>query len=272
MASQKRLIDTVPEAERPKLMEVLALGFSRTGSPNHCLALEKLGYSVYHMSECVTRWQEQHLQLWEEALTAKLKGQGKPWTGDDIDKVLRNYNAIEDIPCLLFIDELLEKYPNAKVILTNRDIDSWFTSVHQSIFKILEWRTLPWIASIDPILWGPYSTILRMIVTKWTDGDMSNGEALRRSYIEHYAHVRSKVPKDRLLEFESKDGWAPLCEFLEKPVPKDEPYPRINDAKWTVQIHGFIYYLRLWHCTRKYVGAVGALLVAVGVGYWTLRK
>jgi len=57
------------------------------------VALEKLGYNVYHMSECVTRWDENHLQLWNEALQAKLHGKGKPWTGDEIDKVLQNYNV-----------------------------------------------------------------------------------------------------------------------------------------------------------------------------------
>jgi hypothetical protein len=51
----------------------------------------------------------------------------------------------------VFLDELLEKYPEAKVILTNRDIDSWHASVRQSIFKILEWRTLPLMARLDPV-------------------------------------------------------------------------------------------------------------------------
>lgn len=108
-------------------MKVLALGFSRTGqfmlrstlpqlaltnSKALCVcfccslvamhtnrisalkvALEKLGYTVYHMSECVTKFKDQHMLLWEEALRAKLLGEGKPWTGDDIDKMLRNYDV-----------------------------------------------------------------------------------------------------------------------------------------------------------------------------------
>lgn len=56
-------------------------------------ALEKLGYKVYHMEECVTRWQEQHLHLFEEATRAKLLGQGKLWTGAELDKVLQNYTV-----------------------------------------------------------------------------------------------------------------------------------------------------------------------------------
>lgn len=122
------------------------------------------------------------------------------------------------------------------------------------------------------MLWRPYLSILHTIVNKWTDGDISNDKALRRTYVDHYAHIRSKVPKERLLEFHSKDGWEPLCAFLGKPVPKDEQYPRVNDAKWTVQIHGFIYYLRIWHCTQKYFAAGAVLLIATGIGYWKLLK
>jgi hypothetical protein len=56
-------------------------------------ALEKLGYNVYHMEECVTRWQEKHLHLFEEATKAKLLGEGKPWTGAELDKILHNYTV-----------------------------------------------------------------------------------------------------------------------------------------------------------------------------------
>ena len=37
------------------------------------------------------------------------------------------------------------------------------------------------------------------------------------------------MPREKLLVFEAKDGWAPLCAFLGKPIP-DAPYPRVNDA------------------------------------------
>lgn len=56
-------------------------------------ALEKLGYRVYHGSVAVRRWEKKHLALWEEALKAKFLGEGKPWTGDDLDKMLQNYTV-----------------------------------------------------------------------------------------------------------------------------------------------------------------------------------
>ena len=42
-------------------------------------------------------------------------------------------------------------------------------------------------------------------------------------------HVKNTVPSDRLLVFEAKQGWNPLCEFLDLPIPID-PYPHVNDA------------------------------------------
>ena len=59
-------------------------------------ALEKLGYKVYHMEECVRRHKEQHLLLFEEAVRAKLDGDGKLWTGAELDKVLQNYTVGAD--------------------------------------------------------------------------------------------------------------------------------------------------------------------------------
>ena len=37
------------------------------------------------------------------------------------------------------------------------------------------------------------------------------------------------IGSDRLLVFDVKEGWAPLCRFLGAPVPA-EPFPHLNDA------------------------------------------
>jgi hypothetical protein len=106
-------------------------------------------------------------------------------------------------------------------------------------------------------------------VHKWTDGDISNTEALRRTYTEHYANIRAKVPSERLLSFHVSEGWEPLCRFLGKEVPKDEPFPRINEAKWTVNLHRYLIALRLWHVGRKYFGMAAAVGIAYGLLRWT---
>ena len=55
-------------------------------------------------------------------------------------------------------------------------------------------------------------------------------------YERHNDFVRNVVPKERMLEFEPKMGWKPLCEFLDVPIPKDSsgkeiPYPNVNDSQ-----------------------------------------
>ena len=49
----------------------------------------------------------------------------------------------------------------------------------------------------------------------------------RQGYLKHNLYVQSIVPKDNLLIWNLKDGWAPLCAFLDKPIP-DGPIPHDN--------------------------------------------
>jgi len=47
--------------------------------------------------------------------------------------------------------------------------------------------------------------------------------------------VRQAIPEDRLLVYEVKQGWEPLCDFLDMPVP-DKPFPRVNSRDNTKQL------------------------------------
>ena len=40
-------------------------------------------------------------------------------------------------------------------------------------------------------------------------------------------NILQEAPKDKLLVFNVKEGWEPLCKFLEKEIP-DKPFPRKN--------------------------------------------
>ena len=48
-------------------------------------------------------------------------------------------------------------------------------------------------------------------------------------YNDWVEEVKRSVPKERLLVFEVKSGWGPLCEFLGLPTP-DTPFPNVNDS------------------------------------------
>lgn len=97
---------------------------------------------------------------------------------------------------------------------------------------------------------------------------MSNSAALRKTYIDHYDHVRAKVPKDNLLEFHPREGWAPLCEFLGHEAPKDTPFPNVNDSASTVRLHYIIVAITLWGMLKKYVGIGLAVVIAYVVARW----
>ena len=67
-----------------------------------------------------------------------------------------------------------------------------------------------------------------LILRRFLEGRSDDRTAVIDCYLRHNQAVRETIPEDRLLEFQAKDGWEPLCEFLDVPVP-DEPYPRTND-------------------------------------------
>jgi len=50
---------------------------------------------------------------------------------------------------------------------------------------------------------------------------------MRQNYRKHNAHVIATVPKENLLVWNLKEGWEPLCNFLNKPIP-DVPIPHDN--------------------------------------------
>lgn len=163
--------------------------------------------------------------LWRDAFAAKYDGIGT-FTREDWDQLLGHCQAVCDWPAVAFADELIAAYPEAKVILTNREVNSW----HASTMKTVYWRvTDPEIQWLQHFSWaaGFYYPMLRKFFDCFFEGDfVGKGKEI---YERHYKHVRDTVPKARLLEFKVQDGWGPLCEFLERPVPKGCDFPFVND-------------------------------------------
>ncbi|UKZ80265.1 hypothetical protein TrVFT333_008022 [Trichoderma virens FT-333] len=207
-------------------MKVLILGLGRTGTASMRAAMKQLGYvDTYHMMNCSIENPPDAL-MWMDALCAKYDKQGKPFTREDWDQLLGTSQAVCDWPAIAFAKELIEAYPEAKVVLTNRDVDSW----HASTMKTVYWRAtdqeLRWLSNFD---WAAsmYYPMLKKFFDTFFEGDFPNrGKDVFR---KHYEEVRSLVPKDRLLEYKVTDGWGPLCEFLGEAIPKDSPFPNVND-------------------------------------------
>lgn len=92
----------------------------------------------------------------------------------------------------------------------------------------------------------------------------TNGKAV---YREHYASVRALVPKERLLEYEVKEGWAPLCEFLGQDVP-GVPFPTGNEGQVTQKLIKQMALKETLRLLRELGVVVGVVLVAVWLSRW----
>ncbi|KAL0263744.1 hypothetical protein SLS55_002726 [Diplodia seriata] len=156
--------------------------------------------------------------LWSEALAAKYDGDGV-FEQEQWDQLLGHCQAVCDWPAVAFSKELMEAYPDAKVLLTTRDVDSWY----QSTLGTVNWRAndpeLRMLAKWD---WGAsqYYPMLHKFWTNFFRGSFEkNGKQV---FNEYYAEMRALVPPERLLEYHISEGWGPLCEFLDVPVPKGE--------------------------------------------------
>lgn len=242
-------------------MEVLSLGFSRTGTMTMKTALDILGIPTSHW---ITQAQNiNDLAMWTDGLRAKWEPgkwphlahrQGKPYGRAEFDALLAHYGACTDQPAYLLAEELVPAYPDAKVVLCERDEDNWYRSFCNTTITS---ATNPWIplaTKLDPTYMYYFAIQLNYVATykmgvpvsrtrgPW--GLRNNPEfpvayrkVAREGYRRHNELIKSIVPEERLLKFKLEDGWGPLCEFLGKPVP-DVPFPRVNETESVNELVG----------------------------------
>jgi Sulfotransferase domain len=235
-------------------MKVIGAGFARTGTISLKAALEHLGFGpCYHMS--VAEKEGGHLDLWDAAARGILI---------DWDRIFGGYESTVDWPACAFYKELMRAYPDAKVVLTVRDPERWYDSINGTIYPLYKVAIASrWTA---PFIRFPHRDLLarmtRNVVWNGTfDGRFEDRRHAVAAFERHVEEVRRHVPADRLLVFEVKDGWKPLCDFLGVDVPADRPFPHLNDQQ-TFQTMARRRAVRTLLPVAATVGLVGA---AVGV-------
>jgi Sulfotransferase domain len=197
-------------------LEIIGPGFGRTGTNSLKLALEHLGFGpCHHMFE--VRDNPELLADWE----ALARGETVDW-----DEVFAGYRSQVDWPGAKYWRELARHFPDAKVILTVRDPDEWFDSVQATLAPFVAARGKHPAPHPNAIAEMAY----KLIVVPTFDGRMSDREHLTRIFREHIAEVQAAIPAERLLVFDLREGWAPLCAFLGVDVP-DIPFPKTNSSK-----------------------------------------
>lgn len=197
-------------------LEVIGAGFGRTGTLSMKVALERLGYERTHHMRSVVQSSRQ-TALWHEVGTTA----ARPW-----DEIFAGFAASVDFPSATWYSELLAHYPQAKVVLTTRDVDRWYESTASTIFAIRE-LTPQWAIRLVPPLRRRIEMTDATVWDRVFDGRFADRYYATQVFVEHLANVKATVPSERLLVFEVADGWEPLCAFLDCEVP-NEPFPHVN--------------------------------------------
>ncbi|KAK2027036.1 hypothetical protein LX32DRAFT_621465 [Colletotrichum zoysiae] len=258
--------------------KVLSLGMTRTGSASITQALTILGYkNVHHGIQAIGNPKD-----WEvfsracDAFYPTLPTyNGKPFGRSDWDQVFGQCEGVTDMASF-FAVPLVHAYPDAKVVLVERDVESWYASMEAIFGTTWGWRA-DLIIDVFGRLMGLTGglTIRKIMLGFYEARDAGEMRAKARDrYRRHYAEVRAAVAGDRLLDYDVKEGWEPLCAFLGKPVP-DVPFPQANKRKEHVA--------RVRAKQNMFLKAMGKKMLrmvvpwvlgssAVAVGMWALRN
>ncbi|MCX7055199.1 MAG: hypothetical protein NTU56_13530 [Proteobacteria bacterium] len=192
-------------------MHVIGTGVGRTGTYSLKLAVNQLGLGPCHHMEAVLHGIAVQVPLWNDAAN------GRP----DWQAVYSGFASAVDWPTACFFRELGAAYPSAKFVLTIRDPEKWADSFAATIYKLIAGSDQ---APPDKQAWLEMAA--RVIARTGFPAGL-NQEELARAYVAHNEAVKAAIPASRLLVYQVKDGWDPLCQFLGVPVPA-EPFPRTN--------------------------------------------
>ncbi len=190
-------------------LKLVGAGLGRTGTHSLKIALEQLlGEPCYHMVEVFGHRDD--VDVWAAAAR-----------GDDVDwhALLDGWGAAVDWPASAFWEEIAAAYPDAPILLSTRgSADEWWQSASRTIFIGLD------LVAPGEDAWR--EMITSMLANRFTP-DFQVEAAAKAAYERHNAEVRAKADPSRLVEWQPRDGWGPLCQALGVPVP-DEPFPLTN--------------------------------------------
>ncbi len=197
-------------------LDIIGPGFGRTGTKSLKLALEQLGFGpCHHMHE--VRDNPGLLADWQAAAD----GQDMDW-----EQVFDGYRAQVDWPGARYWRELLTAFPEAKVVMSVRDPDAWFDSVQKTIHPLVEARGTHDNQHMNAIA----DMVHRSIVAPVFDDRLGERDHATDVFQRHIREVQATVPAERLLAFDVREGWAPLCAFLGVDIPETD-FPRTNSTR-----------------------------------------
>ena len=208
-------------------LDVIGAGLGRIGTTSLKAALERLGFGpCYHMTELFQH--PEHLEAWRAAA----RGEPVDW-----EEPLANYRSTLDWPGAPFYGDMMRAYPEAKVILTLRDPGRWYESTLNTIYQMKATASSP-LFTLASWFVPPMKNVKQAgdIVSDLAWRDLFGGRFEDRDHAisvfdEWNESVKRRVPPEKLLVYDVKEGWGPLCAFLGVEIPHNEPFPHLNDTK-----------------------------------------
>jgi hypothetical protein len=192
-------------------MKVFGAGLGRTGTYSLKLAINQLGRGPCHHMEAVLLAMHVQVPLWSAALDG-----GPDWLA-----IYNGFESAVDWPTAAFFRELTKAYPTAKFVLTRRNSENWADSFGATIYKLIAGRDQ------GPPEMKAWLEMAERVINRTGFPPGLDRDGLIRAYEAHNEAVKATIPANQLLVYEVKDGWGPLCEFLNAPVP-NEVFPRTN--------------------------------------------
>ncbi|WP_242904461.1 sulfotransferase family protein [Actinomadura terrae] len=194
------------------------MGFGRTGTLSLKAALEELGFGPCHHMLTLVR-EPARIAMWQRASEQAARGNAVDW-----DALYAGYGSAVDWPGVRYWRELVAHFATAKVILTVRDADRWYASARRTIYANAQ------IPRTDPASAARRELNRRVVWDGQFDGRFADEQHATEVFTRHNEAVRQEVEPHRLLVYETGQGWRPLCEFLNAPVPAT-PFPWLNSRE-----------------------------------------
>ena len=188
-------------------MKIICVGIGKTGTKSISKALRHLGYTVFDWEEQTFDFQDHWVDVFQNG--AQL----------DVKRVYQHADAVVDAPGNFFWEEILEAYPDSKVILSKREEDSWLKSLVNQLQVFEAVISRRFLAVLSPTSRKQIFILHSHLTAILGSADPKSASVLRTRYRMQNHRVKSLVPPEKLLVYNVKQGWKPLCDFLGCEVP-----------------------------------------------------
>jgi hypothetical protein len=194
-------------------MKIICAGLHKTGTKSLAKSLRILGYKVYDFDDQLLYYGDEWYDLYYRDKVP------------DFYRMFKDVDAVVDFPSNLYFEELMEAFPEAKVILSiRRDEEAWMRSCRKQIRSNFYMK---WIRYLLPT-YNMFYLIGNAQLNASNGTTNPNASYIyRKRYRWHNDRVKSVVPAEKLLVYSVEEGWEPLCEFTGKKIP-NQPFPHLN--------------------------------------------